>query len=357
MGPDRNRSRTLAQRRRKFKELLLDVNAADSKVLRLFPSVDVHGAEIRPQVKKGLQTALRVLLVAAEDGYVNEYELNEYGVGGDSRHRVLPRLCDLRLLVRSEGVSEKGRTKFVHRLSDKGVVLCAAFPRIFRFRQNYVSLIKNCVANKSLASTMLTLYHAQAAPRKNQLLESLRFASDSALNIEHVSEEDLAQHLLLEEAMSTDLQETALFNLAEGFVEWVYLANGEDIAEVRQTFLQLLDSLRSGETREREMVRRLLLRLIVGLREGLQFIRSSDFQVWARVSRSPGESLKPKLWGIALDAIRVHMGDLSGSGSEGLRRLWDKRKVILEEMRKKMREGTYLRIIEMESRQREANKR
>ena len=249
MSPDRKLS--LAEKRTKFKKLLEDVDAADSKVLRLFPCQDFQGGTFGLQAKKGLKTALRTILVAAEDGYVNENELSKYGVGGDSRHRLLPRLLDRGLLTRSEEKSERGGKKFVYQLSAKGVVLCAAFPRILK-SYLYVSLINNRVANRPLAYTMLTLYDADSIRKsgRNHLLEVLHFASDSGLNIEHVSEKDIAQRLLLEEeAMSTDPQETFLFKLCGELIDWASSANDDDIADVRKSVSDLLDLLRSKDPR------------------------------------------------------------------------------------------------------------
>jgi hypothetical protein len=344
MYPDSNRSKTPAEKRRKFKKFLEDVDAADPKVLRLFPSMDF-------EVMKGLQTALRVLLVAAEDGYVNENELSKYGVGGDSRHKILPRLCNLGLLTRSEEVSSKGGKKFVHRLSDKGVVICAAFPRIFRSRDLFVSLIKNHVANKSLAHTMLTLYLGQAAPRKNQLLESLRFASDSGLNIEHASEENLAERLLqAEEAMSTDPQEAFLFKLGEEFIDWIYSASDEDLARMRDDLSGLLGLLRSEDPEERAFARNVSAKMIIGFRDVLQFLRSSDFQVWTRASNKNMKRLRE----IVLEVVQAEAGDIVGGGVDGLRTAWRNRRRIAQLVRKRLREESFSLISAMETRRLEA---
>jgi hypothetical protein len=333
MSPDRNRSEAPAQKRRKFKKLLEDVDAADSKVLRLFPSMDFEGTGIGAQVKKGLQTALRVLLVAAEDGYVNENELSKYGVGGDSRHRVLHRLCDLGLLVRSEEVSLKGGTKFVHRLSGKGVVLCAAFPRIFKSRGLFISLIESCVADKSLAHTMLTLYFEQLDPQKNRLLESLHGISNAAINIEHVSEEALAENLLhAQEMLSTSPEEVLLFKMAEQFIDWIASAPSEDIAELRQSASSFIEVARSDPT--------IAKRLLVVSGEGLRLLRSPDFGLWIRI---PGNVRHLKE--LLSHLIRQHIEDITSE--EGLAKLWRDRKTIIDQIRRRFREESYSYIMKM----------
>jgi len=338
MSPDRKIS--LAEKRRKFRKLLEDIDAADSKVLRLFPCIDFQGGTFGLQAKKGLKTALRTLIVAAEDGYVNENELSKYGVGGDSRHRLLPRLLYRGLLTRSEKRSERGGKKFVYELSDKGVVLCAAFPRILK-SYLYVSLINNRVANRPLAYTMLTLYDADSMRKsgRNHLLEVLRFAADSGLNVEHVSEKEIARRLLLEEeAMSRDAQETFLFRLCRELIDWASSASDDDIADVRKSVSDLLDLLRSKDPDARAMARRLFPEITAGLRDMLQFVRSSDFQVWRRLPH------KTRFREILLETIQAEAGDLQLGGVDALRRAWDNRKLILGEIREKMREESFLSI-------------
>jgi len=324
---------SLAEKRRKFKKLLEDVDAADSKVLCLFPCMDFQGGTFGLQVRKGLKTALRTLLVAAEDGYVNENELSKYGVGGDSRHRLLPRLLDRGLLTRSEEKSERGGKKFVYQLSDKGVVLCAAFPRILK-SYLYVSLIKNCVTNVPLAHTMLTLYDADSIGKggRNHLLEVLRFASSElGLNVENVSEEALTENLLhAEERLSTSPEEVLLFKMAEQFVDWLASAPSEDIADLRQGASGFIEVARSNPT----IAKRVLL--VSG--EVLHLLRSPDFALWIRI---PGNvrRLKKLLSGL----IQQHIEDF---GSEkGLAKLWRDRKMIIDGIRRRFREETYSHIM------------
>jgi hypothetical protein len=330
MSPDRNEEKTPA----KFDKLLKDIDRADAKILRLFPSVDLERRTYTPQVKQGIETALRILLVAAEDGYVNEYELNEYGVGGYSRHRILHRLYDLGLLARSQLQSEKGGKKFEYCLSGKGLLLCAAFPRVFRSEQ-YVALIKECVTNKSLANTMLFLYHKPAGKSSNQLLEALRLASDLGSHLENLADEKIAERLLqAEENATADHAEILVFKHLPEVVDMLARGSDRDIEALSSLIAGIIKSAHAEPAQTK-----IALNLIGELRK---LLRSPDFQI---LMRTPDGLTR--FIAIGQESFRSQVGDLA-TCDDPVGVLLEKGKLIFGEFRKRLRQESLSRIVELE---------
>jgi len=333
MSPDSSNQKP-AERRKRFKKLLEDVERADSKVLHLFPPLDFNATVFGPQAKKGLRTALRVLLVAAEDGYVNENELSKYGVGGDSRHKMLRRLLDLGLLVRSEETSEKGGKKFVHHLSGKGLLLCAAFSRIFKSGL-YVSLIK-CVANKSLANVTLFLYHRPISAGKNRLLEVLHSASDISLNFHLLSEESVADRLLqAEESVSMDRGEMLVFEHLPEIIDMLSAASDEVVDALLLQIAQFVKSARS-----QPHIAKAAVTFLGQLR---QLFRSTDFQILLRTPDGFTRFVE-----IGCEVFQSQVGNLQ-TDDERAEVLLRNGKRVFEEFRRRLREESLSRIAEMKT--------
>ncbi len=284
-----------------------------------------------------MRTALRVLLVAAIDGHVNEFELEErYGVGGESRHRVLAFLYGLKLLSRSKAASERGKWKYVYRLSDKGVLLCTAFSCIEPNR--FVAMIRNHVKYEALANTSLVLFHHRTAAAKNGLITALRCASDMSLNFETTSEEALAERLFhAEDMMLQDQQATFLFRLLQNFVDFYSDPGAEKlIAPSLQGISDFLSLARS----EPLMTKRFL----TAFREAIQFWRSSDFQVWVRSSPNLHKDLN-RLKQIVFETIRNRVGEIESLGfSDRLEVLWKSRRAVLDDVRRKLRDESASRL-------------
>jgi len=263
----------------RFRELLKDIKEADSRILRLFPSLD-FGRNLSFQVKRGLETDLRVLLVAAERGYVNHNVLkDEYVVGGDSRKRSLHKLEGLALLSRSEELSEKRVRKDVYRLSGKGLLLCAAFPRIFK-SELYVSLITNC-ASKSLANTMLILYDEATSMGGNRLLDVLHWAADRGLNLENIPEEALAERLLSTE----ELTEKGLLGiLLSAFLDVLPKMTNDDVEAMLHDVSAVVRTVHSEPVASKL--------ILTFQEESYRLLRSSDFLVWLKARRALGDPIR-----------------------------------------------------------------
>ena len=331
----------------RFRKLLEDVNKADKKILRLFPSMDFW-KQGNLGVALGLKTDLRILLIAAERDYVNEYILSEeYAVGGDSRHRVLPRLQTLGFLSRSEETSSRGGKKFMYALSDKGVILCSAFQRIYKSNR-FVTLIKNFVSNLDLKQVMLVLYFQGVKAQYNRLLQILHQLSDKGCNIENVSEAAMVDWLLqTEQSVSTDPRESFLFELLEEFVDQVSSLSEEDVSEFINTISNWADIARSDPSFTK--------RFLVVIREGLQFLHSSDFRVWMLTSKDMKKDLehlveiffeivgvKPKE--ISLKKLLENKSQIPAMDETSLKKLWEKRSQIFLDVLKRLRKESYSRI-------------
>jgi hypothetical protein len=257
--------------------LLEDVNKADPKVLRLFPSMDFRRGTLMPQVEGGLKTDLRILIVAADNGYVNHQILTrDYAVGGDSRTRSLSRLHELRLLSRYRTTSKKKVRKDVYRLSGKGLLLCAAFPRIFK-SETYVSLMKKCVPNRSLANTILLLYGQPAGDCGNRLLEALHWAADRGFNLENLPEEALSERLLSTEELT---ENNLLSKLLRWFLDALSRMTDEDVESMLRDVSEFVRTAHSKP---------LGAKFVLVLQEEIdRLLRSSDFLVWLKARRALG---------------------------------------------------------------------
>ncbi len=322
--------------RRRFRKLLRDVDEADAKVLRLFPSSNVE-RKLMPQVRKGLETDLRVLIVAVQNGFVNHQVLkDDYEVGGDSRRRALPRLLKLGLLSRSEQVSEKRVRKDVYHLSGKGLILCAAFPRIFKSGQ-YVSLIEKCVTDRSLANSMLFLYRQPIGENGNQLIETLHRLSDIGLNLENLSEEMIAERLLHTEQLTPrDIFEAFVFAAGRQLVDMLSNATKEEVAELLKMIPDAVDTIRS-----RPMQTKVLLTFI---EETDRLSRSSDFDTWLRLMRLSKGSIV-SLVQIFRESIQG-FGDLEGHDED----YWQNkvRNETVPTIRRRLQEESLRRLKELE---------
>jgi hypothetical protein len=321
----------------KFRGLLPEVDSADEKILSLFPSLDYHRTGLEVRTVAGLRTALRVLLVAIEQRYVNDQLLvNEYAVGGDSRRRVLPQLLDLRVLSRKEELSEKKVKRYRYALADKGVILSAAFRHIFK-SDRYVELIRDNVTNESLAQVLMILHHQPRPDRKNPLLETLHSLSDRGLNFERVSEADLTNLILSTESSTTqNSRERQLFELLETVVDELQHASQEEVTRITEVAQKVPDFIELARS-EPIMTKRLLILT----REMMQFLTSSDFQMYLMTHRDPS-----RLKGIVLDTIRTEIGPIRDlAGEDGLAMLWGKRRGIVETIQRRLREETYSKII------------
>jgi hypothetical protein len=322
---------------RRFRRLLDDLNKMDAKILRLFPSLDVQ-RKIMPQVKKGRETDLRVLIVAFENGFVNHQVLkDDYEVGGDSRKRTLPRLLALGLLSRSEQISEKRVRKDLYHLSGKGLILCAAFSRIFK-SEEYVSLIEKCVAEKSLANCMLFLYRQPVGKDSSQLVETLHHLSDLGLNLENLSEDLIAEQLLhTEQLTSTDVFEAFIFAAVRQLVDAISTASNEEVAELLKTIPGAVESIRS-----RPMYTKVILTFV---EEADRLSRSSDFTTWLKVMRLSKGSI--------VSLVRIFRESIQGFGDlEGHDENYWQNKVRFETIpaiRRRLQEESLRRIKELET--------
>jgi DNA-binding PadR family transcriptional regulator len=308
-----------------------DAARADPELLMLFPSLNFRSPAYDPMVKKGLHATLAVVLVAAENGKVNNYLLvKDYQVGGETRRRVLPLLHDLGLLRRRQETSEKRVKRFSYTLTDKGVILCAAFPKILQSK-TFPSLIRTCVLHANLAQTMLVLF-LQPIDGKNRLLAVLRELSHKGLNIEQASEDDLAQRLLeADEMISRTPVREAILKAFAHFVDFHAEATVKARAQSKQSILELIDLAWSNP----ELAKR-YMRLVV---EVLDFLRSADFQVWWRLSRGASKHIN-RLTGVGRKIVFNHMAK-PWADLDRLEKLWSERGDIFNEIRGWLREDSY----------------
>jgi hypothetical protein len=322
-----------------FEGLLTDLDQADARILHLFPSLDFHASTFDRRIKLGLKTRIRALIVAAEHGYVNEYLLlKQYQVGGESRHRALVLLQSLGLLRRTKETSEKNVTRFRYTLSDKGVVFCTAFPRLFRSGR-YAALITKRVSNENLARVMLVLYLYATGDTENRLLSALRHASDSGLNLEHVPEDLLAEKLLEgDELLSRSSGADFLFRAFEVFIDFHQSAKPSTRAYTKQSIDDLVDFAFSQP--------KLALRFLALAKEALELFRSTDFQVWLRLTHSSPKEIM-RLQQHLGKLILARLGDIGADNSIKARKLWEKRHDILEEVRNWLREEILWRTSEL----------
>jgi hypothetical protein len=280
-----------------FRKLLDDVGGADAKILRLFPSLDLNRSDLTPQAIKGIETDLRVLIIAAQNGYVNDYLLsNEYRVGGDSRRRTLRRLLALQLLARFEEPSAKGGRKFTYKLSGKGLLLCAAFPRIFN-SPHYISSIRTSVAQEALRSRILTMYF-HSIEDGNSLHKVLSSASDTGFNFENIPEKALGRQLSqLERMMDFSWVEIFLQPLYSQIVDRLSKLSDEDVVRLQESFAAVLSAVRSNPQ---------LFKVFLTLNQEMEALcNSSDYQTWLRVSRaSKSTNHMERLVEILVDIIR-----------------------------------------------------
>jgi DNA-binding HxlR family transcriptional regulator len=322
----------------KFLKLLDDVDSIDTLVLRIFPSVDYTRDKQESNVATGKKTSLRILLVAVEKGYVNNYTLeHEYGVGGYSKDEFLPRLKDAGLLRRSKEMSEKKRPMYKYTLADKGVILAAAFPRILRSRQ-FTHLIRAHVRSESLAQVLLVLHLQPVGNEKNALQKVLHIASEDGLNAENITEEDLANRLLQAE-QKEDWREQYLFQQAEVLVDFLHSASSNIIAELSKNASNFVELARSNPNLTKQM--------LTVAREWVHFVWSPDFLIWARTTKD-----LTRFNQITLDVVRTHFGkDIQElrANPEWMLGLWKDRQQLLSELRKKLREESFSRVISMET--------
>lgn len=320
----------------KFKELLADVDSADARILSLFPSLDYRRTGIELRTVTGLRTALRVLLVAVEEGYVNDQLLvKKYAVGGDSRRRVLPQLLDLQMLSRKEELSEKKVKRFRYLLADKGVLLSAAFQRIFK-SSRYVDLVRDHVTNKSLAQVLMILYLQRRGDKKNALLETLHSLAEIGLNFEHVAEDELTNRILdAEQLITHDPRVSQLFELLEIFVNSLPHASQEQFVHFTEFAYQIPSYIEFARS-EPVMTKRLLTLI----REMMQFLASPDFQMYLMTHRDPS-----RLKDIVLDELRLQVSPIKDMPTdERLGTLWRRRIDIVENVSRRLREETYSQI-------------
>jgi hypothetical protein len=94
------------------------------------------------------------------------------------------------------------------------------------------------------------------------------------------------------------------------------------------------------------MVRSLLKKMIMGFRDILPFLRSSDFQVWTRASNNDMKRLQE----IVLETVQAEAGNLAGGGAEALRAAWRNRRGIVELVRKRLRQESFSLLSAMETR-------
>ncbi len=308
----------------KFQELQNKVEQADPKILLLFPSINFLQENYLTKIKEGLKTNLRVLLVAAKEGYVNHYVLdNKYAVGGESRKRAISRLFKIELLKLSEEKSEKNVTKHKYHLTGKGVILCTAFPLVFE-SEKFISLIKNHYVSKSLANILSVLYLKQDNEGSNRLIETLHYLADSGLNIENISEDALSKRLLeAEEEVFSEPKEELLFEMLEQSIDWIHSAKDKEVKELFQNMSTIANLIRTNSV--------LAKNISAVLKDIFFFLKTSDFQVWLRNSKD-FNSLKE----IALQTAWTHIGDYEGENL--IQGFWEKRKQILEDIRITMRE-------------------
>jgi hypothetical protein len=282
---------------RNFRKLLDDVRGADAKILRLFPTLDPNRSDLTPQARKGIETDLRVLIIAAQRGYVNDYLLgNEYGAGGDSRKRTLGRLLTLQLLARYEEPSMKGGRKFRYILSGKGLLLCSAFSRIFN-SPDYVSSVKTSMVHEALRSRILAMY-LHSIEDSNSLSKALSFASDIGFNFESIPEEILSRRLSqLERMMGSSWVDWFLKPLYPSIVDLVSKLSDEDVAQLQRSFGEILNAARSNPQ---------MFKVLLTLNQEMdRLCNSSEYQTWLRVSKlSKSANRVDRLLGIVADAIR-----------------------------------------------------
>ncbi len=159
-------------------------------LLTLFPSLNYSRTDIHANTSLAMQTKLKVLFKAAEEGSITKYQLTkptaEPRLGGGSAENALRDLKKMQLLSVNQSTSATGSQRNDYYLTAKGFIVCLVFKK-YQTSEIFSSLVKRLdFAENELAFTLL-LYN-RFSPKITDILEVL---AAKGLNFERLTNEEL----------------------------------------------------------------------------------------------------------------------------------------------------------------------
>ena len=163
-------------------------------ILKLFPSLDYSRTDVVENSKMAMNTQLRVLLIAAENGFVNKYSLaNERAeprFASQSATDALEKLEKTQLLSMTQNVGKTGVKRNDFSLTAKGLIVCLVFEKYQKW-EDFSTLVKKSSSVENELSFTLLLYNRFPA----LLTDTLKELATRHLDFERLTDENIVSEI------------------------------------------------------------------------------------------------------------------------------------------------------------------
>ncbi len=163
-------------------------------ILKLFPSLDYSRTDVVENSKMAMNTQLRVLLIAAENGFVNKYSLaNERAepqFASQSATDALEKLEKTQLLSITQNVGKTGVKRNDFSMTVKGLIVCLVFEKYQKW-EDFSTLVKKSISIENELSFTLLLYN-RFPPL---LTDTLKELATRHLDFERLTDENIVSEI------------------------------------------------------------------------------------------------------------------------------------------------------------------
>jgi len=290
-------------------------------ILGLFPSLDYSRTNVHANTKIAMQTRLKVLFKAAEDGFVTKYELTkenaEPRLGGGTAEKSLRDLEKMQLLSVTQNVGVTGSKRNDYSLTAKGLIVCLVFKK-YQMSQDFSLLVKRLsFVENDLAFTLL-LYN-RFPP---MIRDSLSELGTKGVNFESLTEENI----ILEIRKEADLLALQSNNNPVQFIAELLMDAPEAILiKLSRDFIEMskdLKEISKDAPEEHTLTRKMFSDFLASF---FSWITSPELRLWLTSKQDITE----------LHSLLDRMKSVVIKDEEELPRLFD---TIRTEMRKQLRQ-------------------
>jgi hypothetical protein len=244
-------------------------------LLALFPGVDYSRANLHTNSKIAMKTRLKILFIAAEEGFVTKYELTkpaaEPRFGGETVDNALRELERMQLLSVTQHFGKTGSKRNDYALTAKGLIVCLVFEK-YQICENYSLLIKKLNFSQGELAFTLLLYN-RFPPL---IMDTLTQLANKGLNFEQTTDE----YIVSEIRKTSDLLVLQSNNNPTQFIaellmdgsEAILIKLSKDLIRLSKDFKKLYI-----DPQEQVLAKKIMSDLIAGL---FSWLKSPELKLW-----------------------------------------------------------------------------